>query len=152
MKYRILVLGEPQTCSVAVLRIVETTEGVTVGRLLEFFGPDIDKFRVQNEELLDEVVDECLDRGCTFIDFYCTSPKTAAFFEECGFSRDDDGQLPSLLDPVDFSRKSQNLEFFVRPSLRREVPDWSEAFYATRGDGDQDRPNATFATARRIGE
>jgi hypothetical protein len=151
MEYEVLVLGEPETPSVAVLRVIDSSAGVRVGRLLEFFGPDIRVFGDQSSALLDQVVAQCRSRGCGYIDFYCTSADSVALLQAYGFVRDDAGELPSLLDPVDFSRRRQNLECYVSPGLRPRLPDWHARLYASRGDGDQDRPNAAYAAEMRIG-
>lgn len=151
MDYEVLVTGEPETPSVAVLRVVESSAGVKVGRLLEFFGPDKRAFGDQTSALLDEVVALSRSRGCAYIDFYCTSTDSIALLEAYGFARDDSGELPSLLDPIDFSRRQQNLECYVSPRLQSRLPNWQSRLYASRGDGDQDRPNAAHATAMRIG-
>ena len=63
---------------------------------------------------------------------------------EAGFARDDDGVLPSLLDPIDMSRRFQNLELYVSPALRLKYPGAEEQFTVTRADGDQDRPNESY--------
>lgn len=151
MDYEVLVLGQPKTPSVAVLRVIDSSVGVRVGRLLEFFGPDIRDFGDQSTALLDQVVARCQSEGCGYMDFYCTSPDSIALFQEYGFARDDAGDFPSLLDPVDFSRRRQNLECYVNPDLRPRLPNWQSTLYASRGDGDQDRPNASYAAAMRIG-
>ncbi len=151
MEYEVLVLGQPETPSVAVLRVIDSSTGVRVGRLLEFFGPDSREFGDQSTALLDQVVARCQSQGCSYMDFYCTSPDSIALFQTYGFARDDAGKFPSLLDPIDFSRRRQNLECYVNPDLLPRLPDWQERLYASRGDGDQDRPNAAYAAATRIG-
>lgn len=148
MDYEVVVSGDRETPSVAVLRIIPDADGVTVGRLVEFFGPMSGDFEHQNMALIDHMIRLCMSRGCAFIDFYCTSTVSIRLFEKYGFVRDDEGRLPSLLDPVDFSRRHQNLEYFVSSALSRNSLNWRGQLYAARGDGDQDRPNATYAKAR----
>lgn len=150
LSYEVLVLGDPETCSVAVVRVIVTNAGVTVGRVVEFFGPDVAAFADQSRALLRHVVSWCRSQGCSYIDFYCTSHDTIAIFEENGFARDDTGELPSLLDPVDFSRRSQNVEYHIKPHIRAQS-EWRGTMYASRGDGDQDRPNASYSDLKRIG-
>jgi hypothetical protein len=150
-EYQVRVIGDPETPSVAVYRRISTTTGLVVGRVLEFFGPRGAQFQRQNQALLTLVVAECAEIGCTYIDFYCTDLDSVAMFEDSGFVRDDEGDLPSLLDPIDGSRRQQNLEYFVNQGSVDSAGSWRGCLYATRGDGDQDRPNATYAELHGVG-
>jgi len=67
---------------------------------------------------------------------------------DAGFTDDNAGTLPSLLDPIDMSRRFQNLELFVSPELKRKYPNCENAFVVTRADGDQDRPNESYRLIR----
>jgi len=142
--YQIYVAGPPHAPAVCVTRVCATTLGIKVGRILEFFYPETK----DGLDLAENLLRQCLSRfqqdQCDYADFYCTSAKHIDLFRRTGFVPDDLGQLPSLLDPIDRSRKAQNLELFVSQDLKRLYPGCEDAFFATRADGDQDRPNDSF--------
>jgi hypothetical protein len=144
LKYEIIITGDESTPTIAIIRIIQTDLGLKVARIVEFFGPEISKYESQWKEALDEIVMLSDRRKCAYIDFYSTSIMINKFLADMGFYEDNEGVLPSLLDPVERSRKSQNLEVFVDPSLKAAESISLNNFFVTRGDGDQDRPNASY--------
>ena len=144
LQYEIISIGDEMTPTVAIMRIIQTNLGFKVGRIAEFFGPDISNYRSQWEEALNEIITLADRRGCAYIDSYTTSMTINRFMAGMGFYGDDEGTLPSLLDPVQRDRKSQNLEVYINNSLKEKERVSIANFYVTRGDGDQDRPNASY--------
>lgn len=148
LRYEIIQTGYERTPTIAIVRIIQTDLGFRVARIVEFFGPNISDYESQWEEALLEIVMLASNKNCSYIDFYSTSKEINSFLSKMGFYNDNKGALPSLLDPVDFERRSQNLEVFINPNLRVEEKISIQNFFVTRGDGDQDRPNATYEILR----
>ena len=144
LQYEIISTGDEKTPTVAIMRIIQTDLGFKVGRIVDLFGPDISNYRSQWEEALNEVMTLADHWGCAYIDSYSTSMTINKFMAEMGFYTDNEGALPSLLDPVQRDRKSQNLEVYINNSLKQKEGISIDNFYVTRGDGDQDRPNASY--------
>jgi len=144
LQYEIITSGVENTPTIAIVRIIQTNLGFKVARIVEFFGPEISIYESQWKEVLGEIVMLSNSRNCAYIDFYSTSIMIKKFMIEMGFYEDNEGELPSLLDPVERDRKSQNLEVFVDPSLKAAESIGIRNFFVTRGDGDQDRPNASY--------
>jgi hypothetical protein len=144
LKYELITAGDDRTPTIVILRIIQTSLGFKVARIVEFFGPNISDNEIQWNKALEEVLLLADKRKCAYIDFYSTSTMINNFLIKMGFYEDNEGLLPSLLDPVESDRKSQNLELFVEPSLRAAESLGINDFFVTRGDGDQDRPNASY--------
>jgi hypothetical protein len=144
LEYELITAGDQRTQTIVILRIIQTNLGFKVARIVEFFGPNISDYESQWKEALDEILILANKRECAYIDFYSTSSMINKFLTEMGFYEDNEGVLPSLLDPVEMSRKSQNLELFVDPSLKAAESISIKDFFVTRGDGDQDRPNESY--------
>jgi hypothetical protein len=144
LQYEIIVTGNKHNPTIAIVRIIQTDLGFKVGRIVEFFGPEISNHESQWKDALDEIVMLSESRECAYIDFYSTSIMINQFMSRRGFYGDNEGALPSLLDPVEKDRKSQNLEVFIDPGLKAKENISIRNFFVTRGDGDQDRPNASY--------
>ena len=140
-KYEIFVSGSADKPLLLVYRKIKTSLGFLVGRIVEALIPsdcsqkDFDNFLIKTIRYF---------HGCAYIDFYCTSKKYIDLFRVSGFVLDENGSLPSLLDPVDLGRKYQNFEIWVSPNIRKQYPDIENDFFLSRGDGDQDRPNQSY--------
>jgi hypothetical protein len=147
LKYYIFLEGSSDSPSLCVARVIKTTSGITVGRILEFQHPESESGERAGEQLISGVLEFLRLRGCDYADFYSTGWRYIKTLESIGFIQDQLGVLPSLLDPIDFSRQYQNLEVFVSGTLRAKHPDCREQLFVTRADGDQDRPNASFTLA-----
>lgn len=144
LQYEIITTGDESTPTIAIVRIIQTNLGFKVARIVELFGPEISRYESQWKEVLDEIIMLSNSRNCAYIDFYSTSIMINKFMIELGFYEDNEGELPSLLDPIERDRKSQNLEVFIDPSLKSTESISIRNFFVTRGDGDQDRPNASY--------
>lgn len=146
-RYHVFIEGPPIAPAICVVRIVDTKEGIRVARILEFFFPENESGR--SDALL--LIKKCLfffkESDCDYSDFYCSSTGYIDFLNRSGFVEDEEGALPSLLDPIDRTRKFQNMELFVSADLKRRHPNCENEFIVTRADGDQDRPNESFGRA-----
>lgn len=97
------------------------------------------------------VVQGARDGGVTFADFYCTSASVAEPLEAVGFRRESSeaGALafPSRFQPLEPGRFKLQGAFWMAPEAYRLLPGESRSllgsnlFYATKSDGDMDRPN-----------
>jgi hypothetical protein len=108
-------------------------------RIVEFLGEG-----AVGDELAGHLASTADAQGVAFSDFYCTSSAPAAPLARQGFVPEADVPLaiPSLLQPVDFSRRSLTAAFHVQSSIVRDSSSLvGEGLYFTRSDGDQDRPN-----------
>jgi hypothetical protein len=146
-KYYIFIEGNKRTPTVIVIRLIETSKKIKVARILEFFTPYGNNYYDQTTKLLLKIINFATVHECTYIDFYCNSETQLCLMRKIGFY-DEDGILPSLLDPVDLSRRYQNFELFVSEDLKSQFPDCVDKFYISRADGDQDRPNEKFVKMR----
>jgi hypothetical protein len=142
--YKVFLEGPAVSPTVCVTRIIDTNEGVRVGRVLDFFSPETETGRRQSFSLLNKCLYLFKKTGCDYVDFYCTAAPYLDMFLEVGFIKDEDGSLPSLLDPIDRSRKFQNMELWGAPLLKQKYPDFENGFIVMRADGDQDRPNESY--------
>jgi hypothetical protein len=143
-KYNIFIEGEASSAVVLVARIIETTEGVRVARILEFFFPENESGKKQGLSLVKKCLNYFEQHNCDYADFYCNSNTHINLLLDATFTNENMGALPSLLDPIDMSRRFQNLELYVSPELKRKYPNCENAFIVTRADGDQDRPNESY--------
>ncbi len=143
-KYKVFVEGPASSPSVCVVRIINTTAGIRVARLLEFFFPETTTGREQGKMLIQKCLGLFKSYECDYVDFYCTAHAALELMVEAGFEFDVNGDLPSLLDPIDRSRKYQNWELHVTRKIKEKYPHAEECFYLTRADGDQDRPNESY--------
>jgi hypothetical protein len=91
------------------------------------------------------VLQDALEAGVAFADFYCTSEKLAKPLEASGFVREDliPQPLPNLFRPLEFERERLNGALWVKPgcSIDQDGLWTSDELYLTRSDCDQDRPN-----------
>lgn len=142
--YLVFVEGESDSPAVCVARLADTTRGIRVARILEFFFAETPAGRTQAFSLARRCLAYFKAHDCDYADFYCTAPAYTEMLIEAGFAPEDEGVLPSLLDPIDFSRRFQNLELYVSPALRAKYPGGEDQFTVTRADGDQDRPNESY--------
>jgi hypothetical protein len=84
-----------------------------------------------------------------FADFYCTSERAARALEIVGFKRHATGEnetdFPGRFQPMEAGHSEISGAFWLSNSLRRKLGPAqllaSNAFYVTKSDGDQDRPN-----------
>lgn len=143
-KYLVFIEGEADRPAVCVARIADTTRGIRVARVLEFFFPETPIGRTQAVSLARGCLSYFEAQNCDYADFYCTASAYTELLVDAGFAHEDEGVLPSLLDPIDFSRRFQNLELYVSPALRAKYPGGEDQFTVTRADGDQDRPNESY--------
>lgn len=143
-KYKIFVEGPKNSPSVCVARVVETDRGIKVARILDFFFPETKEGKEEGLSLMKKCLKHFQKQGCDYADFYCTSLTYLETLEAVSFERDYNDELPSLLDPIDMSRKVQNAEIYVAPTLKAKSPEGINQFFISRGDGDQDRANKSY--------
>lgn len=143
-KYSVFIEGESNLPSVCIVRITNTTSGIKVARILEFFSPESDAGRRQGLSLIKKCLNYFKKNDCDYADFYCNSDAYINLLLEAGFTNENMGALPSLLDPVSMSRKFQNLEVYVSEEIKRKYSNSENKFIVTRADGDQDRPNESY--------
>ena len=143
-KYNIFIEGEASSPVVLVARIVETTKGIRVARILEFFFPEDESGKKRGLSLVKKCLTFFKQHDCDYADFYCNSITHINLLLEADFADENRGALPSLLDSIDMSRRFQNLELFVSSELKAKYPNSENEFIVTRADGDQDRPNASY--------
>jgi hypothetical protein len=148
LKYHVFVEGPRSSPAVCVSRIIETSAGIRVARMLEFYFPETGSGKAQGVSLIRNCLAFFESNRCDYVDFYCTSEVPLKVLLELGFSYDSEGRLPSLLDPIDLSRRFQNMELHVARDLKETYPDSEKSFYLTRADGDQDRPNESYRGLR----
>ena len=148
-KYNVFIEGGPTTPAVCVVRIVDTKEGIRVARILEFFSPENESGKSQSLSLINKCLSFFKQNDCDYADFYCNAPTYINLLLEAGFVKEDKGALPSLLDPISMSRKSQNVELYVSSELKNRYPNCENEFIVTRADGDQDRPNESYRQIKR---
>jgi hypothetical protein len=146
-EYHVFIEGNKTTPTVVIIRIIETNKQIKVARVLEFFTPQGKNYQDVASKLLLKVINFARISGCSYVDFYTNSETQLSLMRNIGFY-DECGLLPSLLDPIDLSRKYQNFELFVSEDLKIEFPDCINNFYISRADGDQDRPNEKFVKMR----
>nr|BDT26862.1 GNAT family N-acetyltransferase [Bacteriovorax sp. HI3] len=143
-KYKIFVTGPKTAPAVCVARVVDTDRGIKVARILDFFFPETDEGKKLGMDLMKKCLNSFQKAGCDYADFYCTADEYHKMLEETGFERDYNDSLPSLLDPIDMSRKVQNAEIYVSAALKAKSPEGIDHFFISRGDGDQDRANKSY--------
>lgn len=143
-KYFVFIEGDPCTPAVCVIRIIYTTAGIRIARILEFFFPDQESGEMETLLFVRKCINFCKQQNCDYVDFYCTANTPINLLLKAGFNIDNMGVLPSLIDPIDMSRKFQNLEIYVSSELKNKYPNCEGEFYVTRADGDQDRPNESY--------
>jgi hypothetical protein len=144
LKYEVFIDGPRSSPAVCVARIIDTAAGIRVARLLEFFFPETLGGREQGKVLIKQCMGLFMSCDCDYVDFYCTADAALGLLLEVGFDYDADGRLPSLLDPIDMSRRFQNWELHISRDLKVRYPEAEDRFYLTRADGDQDRPNESY--------
>jgi hypothetical protein len=143
-RYKIFIEGDSTSPVVCVARIIQTTAEIKVARILEFFFPENESGKANALSLIKRCLAYFNEAGCDYVDFYCTSETHNEVLLKAGFCYESEGALPSLLDPIDMSRKFQNMELYVSPQLKNKYPDSESKFIVTRADGDQDRPNESY--------
>lgn len=143
-KYKIFVEGPKTSPAVCIARVVDTDRGIKVARILDFFFPETKEGKESGNGLMKKCLNYFKNQGCDYADFYCTSAGYLESLESAGFERDYNDSLPSLLDPIDMSRKVQNAEIFVSAALKAKSPEGIDQFFISRGDGDQDRANRSY--------
>lgn len=139
-EYRVLLARDTGSGAVLGLAVFRTEpvrgRSEHVVRLVEMLGDDS-----AYPELLAAVASGAQAAGAAFIDFYCTSAAAAGALQDAGYFRDDlrPAPLPSLFQPLDFSRTHLNAAWWTRdPAAASQL---ASSLYCTRSDGDQDRPN-----------
>jgi hypothetical protein len=142
--YDVFIGGDARAPVVCVARVIDTVAGVKVARILELFFPETDRGRSHALDLVRQCLALYRRQGCDYADFYSTATSYIDLLREAGFAFDATGALPSLLDPIDMSRRFQNLELYVAPELKHRYPACEDRFAVTRADGDQDRPNESY--------
>ncbi|MBS4096036.1 MAG: hypothetical protein KGZ83_04260 [Sulfuricella sp.] len=148
-KYYVFIEGEPASPAVCAVRIVETKEGIRVARMVEFFFPENESGKRQGLLLARKCLNFFKKNDCDYADFYCSGPAYMALLLEVGFIEEDTGGLPCLLDPIDMSRKSQNVELCVSSALKIRYPNCEDNFFVTRSDADSDRPNESYCRIKK---
>ena len=143
-KYHVFVEGDRTDPALLVARVVNTSRGIRVARILELFFPENDMGKKRGLLLVNRCLNFFEQQNCDYADFYNNSKSCLNLLLEAGFIAEDLGELPSLLDPIDMSRRFQNLELFIAPFLKKKYPNCEDQFYVTRADGDQDRPNESY--------
>jgi hypothetical protein len=143
-KYHIFIEGESSAPAVCVVRIIDTTTGIRIARILEFFFPENESGKTQGLFLIKKCLNYFKQHHCDYADFYCNATAYMDLLLEAGFIIENMGDLPSLLDPIDMSRRYQNMELFVSTELKKKYPNCENEFIVTRADGDQDRPNESY--------
>jgi len=143
-KYHIFIEGDSSSPVVLVARIADTSEGIRVARILEFFFPENESGKRSAVLLINKCLNLFEQLSCDYADFYCNLMAPISLLLEANFAEDALGDLPSLLDPIDMSRRFQNMELFVSSELKERYPNCENEFIVTRADGDQDRPNESY--------
>lgn len=144
-KYNIFIEGEADSPVVLIARIIETSKNIRVARILEFFYPENESGMKRGLSLINKCLHFFKYHNCDYTDFYCNSNIHLNLLLKANFNIENTGALPSLLDPIDMSRKFQNLELFVSSELKVKYPNSEDSFIVTRADGDQDRPNESYS-------
>ncbi|WP_141506462.1 GNAT family N-acetyltransferase [Paenibacillus luteus] len=113
------------------------SSNLTVGRIVEFIAED----QVASILLANKIAEFCSD--VLFIDFYCFSAETAKGLESIGFKKEmKQPVLPTNFQPVDYKVNNMMASVYLKPSLLNNVDILcDQAWYVTKGDSDQDRPN-----------
>jgi hypothetical protein len=137
-EYRCFEAVQGSRCTGAGVYRIEQVRDLPVrfGRIVELFAEDVDAVAV-----LQAVIADARGEGVAALDFFCTSPRLAEPMQACGFVHGTDSPaaaLPMLLQPVDHRRAAIHFMAYARPGL--EQPQ-TAAWYVTRSDADQDRPN-----------
>ncbi len=121
----------------AVYRVEQARDmPISVGRILELVGEDHDQ-----PALLNTVLNDAKQQGAVAADYFCCGSHAEALMLEHGFLPGKDpaaAQVPTLYQPID--RRRSNIRFLAD---LRNLPgaDQYEAWYVSKADGDQDRPN-----------
>jgi hypothetical protein len=117
---------------------IEVAEGAgtRVGRLVELMAasPDI------QARLLEVLLEDARAEQAAFVDFFCSSARLTESLARGGWRDEADlpHPLPTLLRPIVHGRRGiPFLGHVSRPGDAQAMDAW----YVTKGDGDQDRPN-----------
>jgi len=128
LKYHIFLLKKKGIIESFIVLRIEKGPGFEAGRIIDFICSD-----QSQEQALLNLLEYC--KGLDFIDFFKAGDFYSKSLEKTGFVKAD-SSLPMLLNPVDRSKKSINFIF-----KGKEKTQDINAWYVTKGDGDQDRPN-----------
>ncbi len=142
--YTIMVDGPRDRPTLCIFRIVNTNIGLKVGRIVEYLTPTEYVTKSEGCPMIIQCISLMKEEGVAYIDFYTSSKNYLNKFIYSGFVEDACGVLPSLLDPIDPSRKFQNCEVFVETKLKCKLDQKKISLFVSRGDGDQDRPNLNY--------
>ena len=139
-RFSILAAGEDTAPALAVYRIERAAgSGALVGRVMEFFHPADPPGCAAGVGLAGALAARFAAAGCVFADFVGAAGAYGETLTRAGWTLEDPAApvLPSRLQPVERTPFAYNLEYGVRRGLPQPAFD---AIYATRGDGDADRP------------
>ena len=138
--FTVLVAGDDAAPALAAYRIESAAgNGLPVGRVMEFFHPGDAAGVAAGAVLAGALAARFAAAGCAFADFVCSAADYGATFAKAGWALEDPAApvLPCRLQPVERTPFVYNLEYGVRRGFDQPAFD---AIYATRGDGDADRP------------
>lgn len=126
-----------QLTGLAVYRIETVRDRpVRVGRLVELIAaPEC------ADRLLMAVLADARTSAAAMVDFFCASPRLSEALARCGFLPGDHpavAPLPMLFQPLD--RRRAGISFLADVQNLGQTGEFLE-WYATKSDGDQDRPN-----------
>ncbi|MEJ8544090.1 hypothetical protein [Brevibacillus borstelensis] len=127
-----------------VLRIESILGGqAKIGRLVEFMANDQDSAIC----LANKVVEIGNENELLFIDFYCFSSISSWGLESVGFKRvlkseSDKLVVPTRFQPIDLETTHMMAALYVSKDVQKKISLIDDqAWYITKGDADQDRPN-----------
>ena len=115
-----------------------TESSLIVARIVEFLA-----FPEYQEPFLGHIVGYARDQGAALIDFFCSSRRYGTAYEKFGFrSSPIADKFARLFSPLVHSKGPIGLSgISVSKDVDSNIFSWQEQWYATTGDGDQDRPN-----------
>ena len=139
-----MVDGPRDRPTLCIFRIVNTNIGLKVGRIVEYLAPTESVTKSEGCPMLIQCISIMKEEGGSIHRFLHKFKTYLNKFIYSGFVEDAGGVLPSLLDPIDTSRKFQNSEVFVETRLKCKLDQNKISLFVSRGDGDQDRPNLNY--------
>ncbi|MBI4128610.1 MAG: hypothetical protein HY460_01045 [Parcubacteria group bacterium] len=115
----------------------ETVQGVAVAHIIDFISSD------RTEKiLLHRFLADSKRQNVAFADFMFSGDYHHASLTQTGFTQDTAHVFPVLFNPVSHSKKTIDFMAYTRdPRINRKIFFNPDAWYLTRGDADQDRPN-----------
>ncbi len=112
-------------------------EGLVVMRIVELVS-----FPQYEMLLLQHLIMRAHEQGAVIMDFFCSSLRFGRVFEDRGFGGDAvSGRIARLFSPVVLSKWPISFNVIATNTAAGSELSSQEEWYATTGDGDQDRPN-----------